>query len=62
MCKFDQFLVMSPVLVVIQGDVGHLVTLDPLQEVRHGFLFVAACVVGTAQLHLLWIVNRTLGT
>lgn len=43
----------SPVLIVVQRDVGHLVTLDPLQEVVHGFLFVTADVVGTAELHLL---------
>lgn len=57
-----RFLVTSPVLAVVQGDVGHLVTLDPLQEVRHGFFFVAACVVGTTQLHLLWMASRTIRT
>lgn len=46
--------VLSPVLVVIQWDVGQLVTLDPLQEVSHGLLFVTVGVVRTAQLHLLF--------
>ncbi len=44
---------LSPVLVVIQRDVGLLVTIDPLQEVGHSFLFVTVDVVRTAQLHLL---------
>lgn len=43
----------SPVLVVVQRDVGHLVTIDPLQEVGHRLLFVTVDVVRTAQLHLL---------
>lgn len=55
---FTPVLVVSPVLGVVQGDVGHLVAFDPLQEVRHGFLLVTACIVRTAQLHLLWDVNK----
>lgn len=44
----------SPVLGVIEGDVGHRITFDPLQEVGHGLLFVTAGVVRAAQLHLLF--------
>ena len=44
----------GPVLVVVQGQIGQLVTFDPLEEVGHSFLFVTVCVVWTAQLHLLF--------
>ena len=51
---FVSLQICSPVLVVVQRDVGHLVTLDPLQEVGHSLLFVTVFVVRTAQLHLLF--------
>lgn len=57
--QFRPVLVSPPVLAVVQGDVGQLVTVDPLQEVRHRLLLVTAGVVRAAQLHLLWDVDRS---
>lgn len=45
--------------MVVQRHVGHLVTVNPLQEVGHGLLLVTADVVGAAELHLLTEENIT---
>lgn len=45
--------VLLPVLAVVQWNIVQLVTVDPLQEVSHGLLFVTVHIIRTAQLYLL---------
>ena len=57
-CYYTAVCEVSPVFVVVQGDVGDLVALDPLQEVGHRLLLVTVNVIWAAEFHLLWKYQR----